>query len=111
MKILSLQTLIDKGACLSQVELFREKFGESVEVTESLANQVVHEFDFDWAARHLLSTPTYKEYKKLCAPAYEEYKKMRDLVYKEYKTVCGLAYEEYKKVCAIAFAKLYNKEE
>jgi hypothetical protein len=37
---LHLQTLVDKGACSDRVELFRERFGESVRVTEALCVKV-----------------------------------------------------------------------
>ena len=48
-RTLTLQTLIDKGACSEQVELFRAKFGESVRVTQRLCVSVADAFDWDWA--------------------------------------------------------------
>ena len=50
MRVLTLQTLIDYGACEEQVEEFRKRFGENVEVTEKLAASVADEFDWNWAA-------------------------------------------------------------
>ena len=52
-RTLTLQTLIDKHACLSQAELFGNTFGDSVEVTPELCLSVADKFDWDWAARHL----------------------------------------------------------
>ena len=58
-RILLLQTLIDKGACSSQVAIFRAKFGESVVVTEALCESVAGIFDWSWAARELLTATAF----------------------------------------------------
>ena len=52
-RILTLQTLIDKGACSSQVELFRTTFGDSVRVTLKLARQMADRFDWGCAAEQV----------------------------------------------------------
>ena len=83
-------------ACYQQRTLFKEKFGDEVKVSVALARRVAKDFDWDWAADHLLS-----------APALAEYNKVRDLAWAEYKKVCDPAWTEYKKVCAVAFAKAY----
>lgn len=53
MKTITVEQLEDADACESQVELFREKFGGFVELTEELCVQHAQEFDFGWAACYL----------------------------------------------------------
>ncbi len=96
-RTLTLQTLIDKGACSEQVELFRATFGESVRVTQRLCVSVADAFSWPWAARHLLSAPASAEYERVTAPAWAEYKR-----------VTAAARAEYERVTARTFAKLYN---
>ena len=95
-RTLTLQTLIDKGACYAQVELFRAKFGESVRVTQRLCVSVADAFDWNWAARHLLSKPARAEYERVTAPARAEYERVKAAAWAE----CG-------RVTARTFAKLY----
>ena len=69
-RILTLQTLINKGACSSQVELFRSMFGKQVRVTQKLCASVADKFDFRWAASHLLSAPAWAECNRARASAF-----------------------------------------
>ena len=96
------QTLIDKGACYAQVELFRAKFGESVRVTQRLCVSVADAFDWNWAAGHLLSKPAWAEYERVTAPAWRVWAPARA----EYERV----WAEYGRVTARTFAKLYNED-
>ena len=66
---LYISQLIDKRACRDQVDFFRSKFGESVDVTPELCASVAAEFDFAWASRRLLSAPALAEYQRVTAPA------------------------------------------
>ena len=104
-RILELQTLVNNGACVEQVRLFREKFGESVFVTENLCASVACEFDFDWAARRLLSPPAFDEYERVVASALDEYERVRASAFDEYKRVMAPAWAEYKRVTAPAWAE------
>ena len=99
---LKLQTLIDLRACDEQVELFRAKFGESVDITPELCESVASEFDFDWAARNLLPPAALAEFKRVTDAAYAEYRRVRDTAYAEYKRVTAPAYAEYERVRAPA---------
>ena len=116
-------------ACYRQRILFKEKFGDEVKVSVALARGVAKDFNWDWAAAHLLSAPALAEYKKvrdLARPNYEkvcdlalaeykkvwdlawaQYKKVWDLAWANYEKVCDPAWTEYEKVCAVAFAKAY----
>ena len=69
-RTLKLQTLIDKGACTEQVDLFRASFGEVVEVTESRCAEHACAFAWDWASRCLLSASAEAEYERVRASAW-----------------------------------------
>ncbi len=107
-RTLTLQTLIDKGACYAQVELFRSRFGTSVRVTQRLCVSVAGTFVWNWAARHLLSKPASAEYGRVTAPARAEYERVREPALAEYGRVKAAAWAEYGRVTARTFAKLYN---
>ena len=107
-RVLTVQTLIDKGACSSQVELFRSMFGEQVRVTQKLCASVADKFDFIWAASHLLSAPALAEYERACAPARAEYERVRASAWAECDRACAPAWAEYQRARAPAFAKAYN---
>ena len=66
---LTAKELESKGACASQVALFRSLFGEEVEITEELCAEHASAFDFDWAARNLLTAAALVEYGKIMAAA------------------------------------------
>ena len=98
-RILRLQTLIDKGACAEQVELFRKLYGDKVRVTQKLCVAVADKFSFDWAATKLLSASVWAEYERDMAPAEAEYQRVK-----------ASAWAEYGRVRARAFAKCYNED-
>ena len=82
-----------KGACADQLALFELTFGNSVIVDVELCQRVASQFDFDWAARNLLSAPASAEYERVTAPASAEYER-----------VTAPALAEYERVRATAFA-------
>ena len=47
-----LARLVALGACESQCELFKKKFGKSVDVTPALCARVARDFDFYWLETH-----------------------------------------------------------
>ena len=60
--IITLEMLRQKHACRDQVARFQELFGDAVEVTVELAVKHAQDFDWDWAARSLLSAAGYSAY-------------------------------------------------
>ena len=76
MKITLVQ-LRKKRACASQLAKFESLFGDSVVVTRELCIRHAADFDFDWAAEHLLSAPAWAEYRRARAPALVEYRRAR----------------------------------
>jgi len=110
MKTLTLQRLIDLGACADQRELFRETFGDSVDVTPELCVSVADKFDWRWAAEHLLSAPAWAEYERATAPAWAECERVEAPAWAEYERVKALARAEYKRVEAPAWAEYQRVE-
>jgi hypothetical protein len=104
-RILELQTLINNGACAEQVKLFREKFGESVFVTEDLCASVAHEFDFDWAAMNLLSPAAWAEYMRVKDSAWTEYMCAASPARREYERAVKSGWAEYRRAAPAAWAE------
>ena len=104
-KVLKLATLVELGACESQTGLFKEKFGESVRVTEKLCEKVAALFDLNWAARHLLTAPARAEYERVRAPACAEYERVRAQACAQFERVRAPACAEYERVRAPACAQ------
>ena len=72
---ITLEMLKAHKACKNQYKLFAELFADGVEITEELCAKHAQDFDFEWAARHLLSPLMWKAYDEATAPhrkAYEE---------------------------------------
>jgi hypothetical protein len=107
MRTLKLSQLIAAKACQSQIDKFRARFGESVEVTRELCESVASEFDFDWAAANLLSALARAEYDRVRAAAWAEYARVVALAWDEYVRVRAPAWAEYDRVRAAAFADAY----
>jgi hypothetical protein len=116
---LTIQQLIDAKACQSQVDLFRDMFGKSVNITQRLCVSVADKFDFGWAAEKLLKPKAWAEYERVFPLAwveYErvrtsaqaEYERVRTSAQAEYERVRAPAWAEYERVCAKQFAKGYN---
>ena len=116
---LTIEQLIEQRACASQVKLFREMFGRSVNITQKACICVADKFDFAWAARKLLPAPAlaeyervrvqaWAEYARVTAPAWAEYERVRAPAWAECARVRVPAWAEYERVRARTFAKLYN---
>ena len=127
---LTIEQLIEQRACASQVKLFREMFGRSVNITQKACICVADKFDFAWAARKLLpapalaeyervrvqawaeyarvTAPAWAEYERVTAPAWAEYERVRAPAWAECARVRVPAWAEYERVRARTFAKLYN---
>ena len=84
-----------KGACASQVDLFKEIFPKGVVITEALCVEHADKFDWIWAALNLLSKEAKAECERVTAPACAEYERVH-----------ASAYAEYKRVRASAFGRL-----
>lgn len=115
---LSVETLRARGACERAQALFRERWGDSVEVTEARCVSVADLFDWDCAAQKLLSPTAWAEYRRAGAPASDEYRRACASAWAEYRRADApalAAYErarvaasdKYGRVRATAWARLY----
>lgn len=103
MKTITRAQLIEHNACEAQINLFKERFKESVDITEDLAASVANVFDVCWVSNNLLSPTAKIEYKGLCAPAWTDYKGLCEAALKDYAKVCAPAWAEYERLSGIAF--------
>jgi cell division septum initiation protein DivIVA len=138
-KIITLSQLKAAGACANALQCFAAAFGESVQVTPSLACKHADQFSWGWAASYLLSRPARAEYKiveararakcnrtsvsaqakydRACANARQrfasasgEYDRAVAPARAEYARAVTQALVEYKQAIARAWATLYIKE-
>ena len=108
-RTLSLQTLVDKKATISQQRFFREKFGDSIGITECLCVEIVDDFDFEWAVRNLLDAESLKCYTAAITPARKVYCSPVTVVGEQ--TYCEAITETLRVFAvarAVAFADAYN---
>ena len=108
-KKITLRILKAKGACESQCERFAALFPKGVGVTEALCIKQADEFnwDWDWAAQHLLRAPASAKYERAIDPASAKYERVKAPAWAEYKRVAVSALAEYKRAKASVFAKIY----
>ena len=129
--IITLDMLIEKEACQKQVDLFKQYFGKSVEITEEICIKYSNEFHIEWLVNNMLNEeqcelyhtiqvpayaaynaiqgPVLEKYLAIQEPAYEAYKAIHGLTWKEYKDIQWPAYKEYKAIEGPAY-EAYNKE-
>ena len=93
------------GACSSQIALFKELGRDTKEITLALCVKHASQFDWNWAAKHLLSPPALAEYERVKAPALAEYKRVEAPALAKYERVEAPALAEYKRVEAPALAE------
>jgi hypothetical protein len=72
-KIITLAQLKAAGACANALQRFAAAFGESVQVTPSLAGKYADQFSWDWAADNLLPAPARAAYDRATERAWAEY--------------------------------------
>ena len=104
-RTLSLKTLVELGACFDERRVFEEHFGKSVRVTPGLCVRVFDLFNWQWAARNLLSYPAWTEYWRGCDSAWTEYCRVRSTALAEFERVRSTALAECHLGCDTAWAK------
>ena len=94
------------GACQEQIEKFRQiwKDGPAPMTVES-AVENADAFNWDWAARYLLTPDNQDEYKRAIAPAGAEYERAEAPAMAEYKRAIAPAWAEYERAEAPAGAE------
>lgn len=80
-RVITLATLKQAGACATQRELFNELFPNGSPSTKraalAAARRYADQFDWDWAARTLLSTSAQQTYESAHTPARQAYESAR----------------------------------
>jgi hypothetical protein len=116
---ITLSQLETANACGGQRKLFKELFGDSIEITIDLAEKYFDKFDVDWVAESLLNSEylaeyekirdsAWGEYLKITKPAYAEYEKIVDSDWGEFRKIRDSALNEYLKIVDSAWAE-YRK--
>src|SRR5208282_4293220 len=86
------------GACSQQLERFRELFPNGVDVTAAVCASVAKEFDWDWAARNLLTSRLWDDYEAKRAPLRDDYeaKRKRAPLWDDYEAKRAPLWGDYK---------------
>ena len=93
------------NACHSQIDLFREHFGDGGTVTLAKVRKVAALFDWDWAAEHLLSPKSWAEYRRALASALAEYNRATASAWAEYDRARAPALAKHDRARAAAQAE------
>ena len=115
--IFTLQMLIDAKACAPQVDLFRRKFGDSVNVTVARVKKVAGLFDWRFA-RRFLDAEGVDDYQRTRDAAWADCERTRDAAWADcertcaaawadYDRACDAAWDDYNRICAAAWATAY----
>ena len=134
---ITVETLLDNGACSGQVELFNIKFPKGIvlrseEHAVRIAKSVANVFDFTWAGGNLLEgrfedlymeaksahrkayieaiAPHWKAYKEAIAQEWKDYKEAKTHQRLVYKEATEQHWQAYMEEIATEFAKLYWKQ-
>lgn len=101
--------LRSKGACPTQLRIFKERWPEGAEVTLKNCQEAARlGLNFDWAAQSLLSAPARKAYREAIAPAEKAYREAIAPALKAYREAIAPAWKTYKAATAPAW-KTYNE--
>ena len=98
-------------ACPEQVALFRAHFGDGGTVTLAKVRKVALLFNWDWAARFLLSPASWAEYERVKVLARAEYRRVTASALAEHDSVTALAWAEYARVKASAWFAGWKRDQ
>jgi hypothetical protein len=102
-KCITYDMLRAAGACRPQRGLFRHIFPNGVIPTAELI--AAHpEFDYNWAAKHLLSGPARAEYERIIAPALADYERTIALSLADYGRADAAEWGKYRRAMVAAWA-------
>ena len=102
--MITYRMLEDKGACNTQVELFKKTFPNGAEVSVETAVSVASKFDFDWAAHNLLSEASRAAYKEAVAPLWAAYKEAVAPLWAAYEEAVAPLWAAYEEAVAPLWA-------
>jgi hypothetical protein len=101
-KIITLSQLRAAGACAPALRRFAAEFGESTPVTPALAVKYADQYNWYWAAAHLLSPLARAEYETARAPARAAYDQDRARAQAEYDRAVAPVWAAYDRAVARA---------
>ena len=84
-------------ACKSALDRFQHFFGDSVDVTEALCLSYSQDrdFNFDWAAKNLLSALDRAKYRRARASAHVEYSRIENMALAKYERATASDLADY----------------
>ena len=98
-------------ACPEQVALFRAHFGDGGTVTLAKVRKVALLFNWNWAARFLLSPAALAEYERVTASAWAQYERVSVPALAEHDRVTVPAWAEYERVRASAWFAGWKRDQ
>lgn len=102
--------LEDHCACPEQLALFKQIFGDEVEVTEARCRRYGELFDLDWAAHNFLSSSARFEFNWLVEPARGERSRLRCAAWTAYSKIQVAARDTYKDAKWGVWAAFHNRQ-
>ena len=94
---ITLKQLRAAGACADQRELFKEKFGDYVDVTAALCLEHAEDFDWDWAADNLLPRPARRAFNKAEDAAWRVFEEAQADLLRAYQKVVDQMWSGFDK--------------
>jgi hypothetical protein len=107
-RTLTLARLEALNACRPQLAEFKRRFGAGGEATLEKCLSVAQVFDWDWAARYLLSPAAKRAYNEAMAPARRAYNEAKAAAGRAYNEAMAAADHAYNEAMAAAW-RAYNE--
>ncbi len=85
MKKITVKQLIKLKACENQVKVFKKLFGDSTTVTVKKCVKYACKFDWDWAAKYMLSAKLWRKYDRQKNLLLKKYDRQIDLLWSKYE--------------------------
>lgn len=117
--ILTLKSLIDKGAPRDTVRAFRKALGSSKEMSEALLLSVAENVDWGWLAANYLTPESqlayhrerakaFRDYQDVASPAEKEYIRLTSWPFDKFEHITMAAHQAYQAALAPLYAEFRN---
>jgi hypothetical protein len=94
MRKITVSLLREHCACATGIAKFKRLFPDGVIVTRELCVQHAHQFDWDWAAGHLLTPTARAQYDAAIATVLAQYLAAIDVVWAQYDAANAAAFAD-----------------
>ena len=108
--VITLDVLIEKKACQDQVDLFKQHFGESVEITEEICLKYYDKFVIERVVVNMLNEEQREAYMVIQGPAWKDYKVIEEPAYEAYNAIVSPANEAYEAIQRPAYTKYLKNQ-